>query len=269
MEDQVITTDWNKVYQDSYESGGWSYLSRTIVRTIQNETKPIAGRSFIELGCGSGRNSFRLARKGAKVTLLDLSKEVLDATQTYYQQHDTEADFIQGNIFDIPVKDDTYQVVWNAGVIEHWVGDEQVACLKEMIRICHPDGMVLTLNPNKASILHVLGKRILGWFDKYAYPDEVNIGTLAAQSQKAGGFLAKKEYSIGFFVLFVGLFIQLKSTSLLGRAAFGVFKILNGIFTALDRSRAGNALYSIDRALSSIFGGYLLVSVIKKKDSDG
>ena len=132
-----------------------------------------------------------------------------------------------------------------------------------------PDGFVITLNPNKSSFLHYYGKRFLDLFGKYAYTDEVNIFSLDTQAEKAGGHLTQKEYSVGFFVLFVGLFIQLKSPSLLGRFAFFIFKVLNVFFTALDRSFIGGILFKLDKILSRIFGGYLLVSKIRKSQNDG
>ena len=260
---EEVITDWDQVYEDSFESGGWSYLSRMIIRTIGREVGDVKGKSFIELGCGSGRNSMRLAKKGGKVTLLDLSAKVLEQAKAHYQSEGVPADFIQGSIFEIPVPDDTYPVVWNAGVIEHWVGEEQVACIREMLRITRQDGMVVTLNPNKHS-LHEYGKRVLTKMGQYAYTDEHNIDTLKEQGRKAGGHLVKKEYSVGFFVLFVGLFIQFRPKNLFGKLSYAIFKVLNGIFTLIDKSPLGTMVYHLDLLLSRIFGGYLLVSVLRK-----
>lgn len=263
-EKEVVVTDWDKVYENSYQSGGWSYLSRMIIRTIEHELGNVKGKKMIELGCGSGRNSLRLAKKGADVALLDLSQQVLDKAHGTFDREGVSAQFIQGNIFDIPVADNTFPVVWNAGVIEHWVGDEQVECIREMLRICTMDGIVVTLNPNKRSFFHEYGKKVLGLFGQYAYTDEENILTLETQAVKAGGKLQKKEYSIGFFVLFVGLFIQFRANKIIGPPTFFIFKILNKIFTVLDASFLGKPLYSLDKLLCKIFGGYLLVSVLKK-----
>ncbi|MDH3649142.1 MAG: class I SAM-dependent methyltransferase [Saprospiraceae bacterium] len=257
-------TNWDKVYENSHESGGWSYLSRLIVRTLKEEIGDLEDLSMIELGCGSGRNSMRLAKMGANVSLLDLSQSVLDKARIHYDAEGVSAKFVQGNIFDIPLDNDTFFVVWNAGVIEHWEGEEQVSVIREMLRISKASGYVVTLNPNKSSLLHDKGKRVLAWIGKYAYTDEINIRTLEQQAIKAGGHLTQPEYSVGFFVLFVGLFAQLKSPSLLGRLFQMIFDVLNSTFTRLDKSRFGATLYKLDKRLSRIFGGYLLVSIMKK-----
>ena len=258
------STDWEGIYENSTESGGWSYLSGVIVRTLLREIRSAEGQSMIELGCGFGRNSARLAALGAKVTLLDLSETILDQAEAYFRRKGLSGIFVSGDIFSIPLLSDKYQVVWNAGVIEHWTGERQVDCIREMLRICRPDGLVITLNPNKAS-LHEWGKRILMHLRLYAYTDEYNILSLKDQAKKAGGYLSKKEYSIGFIILFVGFFFQIRTQNLIGRISYKIFRILNGILTWLDRSSMGNALYRFDKWLSKLFGGYLLVSIIQKE----
>ena len=261
---ETVVTNWEKVYENSTESGGWSYLANIEIRTLKKHIGDFNGVKMIELGSGSGRNSFRLANLGAIVSLLDLSQEVLNRSKSYFDANNVSGNFIQGNIFDIPIQDDKFPVVWNAGVIEHWVGDEQVKVIREMLRISSKDGFVITLNPNKSS-LHEYIKKILMFFGQYAYTDEENIKTLEFQAQKAGGQLSQKEYSIGFFVLFVGFFIQFKSNKVFGKLAYGIFTVLNNIFTTIDESPLGGFLYQLDKFLCRIFGGYLLVSIIKKK----
>ncbi len=266
---QVSITDWENVYRVNIQSGGWSYLSRVITRTLNQETNGVRNKRLVEPGSGSGLNSLRLAKIGARVALLDLSFNALSRAKNLFMEQKQDADFIQGTIFEIPLKNGTFDVVWNAGVIEHWVGDKQVECLREMIRLCRPDGgKVITLNPYSNSILHMAGKRALMKVGKYHYTDEVNIKSLEDQVIKASGRLIKAEYSIGFFVLFAGLFLQLTSFPL-GKLFLIPFWLLNGIFTLLDMSFLGEFVYHIDKLLSKRFGGYLLVSVISAQSNPG
>ncbi len=257
-------TSWDKVYNDSNVSGGWAYLSQLIIRTFINETNVVNQKKIIEAGSGSGRNSAKLAQLGAIITLLDYSDYALQKAKEFYQQNNIPAAFVNGDIFNIPFDNNTFDIVWNSGVIEHWTGDQQVSCLKEMLRISQNNGIVITFNPNARSIFHVIGKKLLMLFNSYAYIDEINIKTLKNQAKKAGGKLVKKEYSIGFFVLFVGLFIQLAKKPIVGGLSRFCFTVLNKFFASIDRSFLGKPFYKLDQFFSFIFGGYLLVSVIKK-----
>ena len=260
-----MKTNWDKVYKESSISGGWLYLSKLIIKTFIHESGPVKSKSIIEAGSGSGKNSFRLAKKGANITLLDISEIALEKAKKYYKKKDIQANFIIGDIFNIPLEANKFDIVWNAGVIEHWTGENQVKCLSEMLRITSSDGLLITLNPNSFSFLHQWGKKVFSFFKFYRYPDEINIKTLEYQSQKAGGMLLKKEYSIGFFVLFIGFFLQLSYIPYLGIIFYIIFQIGNILFSVLDSLPFfGNIMYRLDKFLSKWLGGYLLVSVIKK-----
>jgi SAM-dependent methyltransferase len=259
-------TEWDQVYADNRQSGGWAYLSDIVVGTLRRESMAEHGQSVIEVGSGSGLNSRRLAADGLQVTLLDLSLPALSGAADGFAQATVPGHFVNADLFHIPFADGAFDVVWNAGVIEHWVGDEQAAAVREMLRVCRVDGCVVTLNPYAGSLLHVTGKAVLSCFGKYPYTDERNIRSLADQAQLAGGTLARPEYSTGFFVLFVGALLMLTSLPLGGIFRL-LFDICNYCLSAVERSPAGGILRAVDALLCRIFGGYLLVSVIRKEAS--
>lgn len=259
------TTNWQKVYEVIKESGGWGYLSKIIVKCLCSEIGDIQNKKIIEVGSGSGRNSLELAKKGAYVTLLDYAKDVLNVTKYYFKQNKLNAEYVNASLFEMPFPDDTFGVVWNAGVMEHWVGSEQVNALKEMIRICKKEGVVITLNPYAGSLLHKSGKWILKKLGRYPFVNEIDVQTLEQQMKKAGGNIIKREYSTGFFVLFVGAFLRL-SLLPFGKIFLLPFKLLNSFFSYMDSNFLGRFFYRVDRYLSKLLGGYLLVSVIKKKN---
>ena len=74
--------------------------------------------------------------------------------------------------------------------------------------------------------------------------------------------LLKKEYSIGFIALFVGVFKRLQ---LLPRCSFFRFFeiILNKLFVSMYQTPLKYILAALDKLLATIFGGYLIVSIAK------
>ena len=61
--------------------------------------------------------------------------------------------YIQGNIFQLPFKENSFDVVWNQGVLEHFTEPEKA--IKEMYRVTKPNGIVAILVPYRYSPLHL------------------------------------------------------------------------------------------------------------------
>jgi 2-polyprenyl-3-methyl-5-hydroxy-6-metoxy-1,4-benzoquinol methylase len=53
--------------------------------TIQ-ESRPLQGKSVLDIGWGSGRVSFLLAKEGARVTEIDYAKSMIELAKKYQQQ---------------------------------------------------------------------------------------------------------------------------------------------------------------------------------------
>ncbi len=59
-------------------------------------------RDILDLGCGDGRHSLELARRGHRVIGLDLSEELLERARSRNEDEGLEATFIQGDMRDPP-----------------------------------------------------------------------------------------------------------------------------------------------------------------------
>jgi SAM-dependent methyltransferase len=254
---------WRRVWDDPIEDYEWDYLGQVILDTLLEEAGSPAGRRYIEVGSGSGRISARLAALGAETTLLDYQERALALSRTMAEgQGIHHAAYLHGSMFDIPAEEESFDVVWNAGVIEHYPFPRQVTALAQMRRVLKCNGVLVTLNPYAGSLLHSLGKWLITRFIEYPFGDEVPIATCAGMAQ--GAHLAlDKEYSVGFVVLWVG---AVKRLMLLpgGRVLTPLLTILNEALVSLDRSRTGPALRRLDRLLSRHLGGYLIVSVMHR-----
>ncbi|MDD4899243.1 MAG: class I SAM-dependent methyltransferase, partial [Candidatus Omnitrophica bacterium] len=230
---------------------------------LKTEIDGFAAKSFIEVGSGSGRISFRLERSGATAYLLDKSRQALSFSKEHFSRTKTPHKAVCASIFNMPYPDNAFDVVWNAGVIEHFIGREQEDALKEMVRICKRGGIIITLNPYAGSFLHTFGKCIIEKLTQYPFGREIPIVSLKDCCHVLNCKLKKDEYSAGFFVLGVGMF---KRLSLLPMG--GVFKpllsVLNRASCNLDNSFLGNKIKKTDLMFSKVFGGYLLVSILQK-----
>jgi ubiquinone/menaquinone biosynthesis C-methylase UbiE len=259
------TEMWDKVWKNKDWTPSWDYLSQVILSTLSKESKGLKGKKVLEAGSGSGRISMRIAKKGGKVTLLDISPEAISLSRKNFKKNNLTAEFQKGSLFKIPSKNNTYDIVWNAGVIEHFYKHRQEKAIKEMLRICKKGGLVITLNPYAGSILHTLGKAVVVKLAKeYPFGREVPIKSLKWLENRINTKLKKKEYSIGFILLWIG---ALKRVLLIikSKILFKLSLTLNSMACSLDKSRLGSPIRTLDTSLSKIFGGYLLVSIFEKK----
>lgn len=101
---------------------------------------PLAGRKAIDLGCGTGRNSRKLAALGAQVTGVDFSEGMLAKAGENSQRHPIQ--YIQADLSQpLPFAPQEFDLVLSSLVIEHL--ENLTAFFRETHRICKPEGKIL------------------------------------------------------------------------------------------------------------------------------
>ncbi|MFQ5716406.1 MAG: class I SAM-dependent methyltransferase [Nitrospinales bacterium] len=193
---QKVSARWDRVWQDKNNLEEWDYLSQVVSDVLKDETPSMNEKKVIEVGSGSGRISHRLATSGAKVTLLDISDQAILEEKRLFQETNVPAKLIQGSLFQIPCGESSHDIVWNSGVVEHYLDDELRAALKEMARVCRHDGRVIVIVPYAGSILHTVGKAFIEKMAEYPYGNEYPIKTLTSDLEAISCTLVKKEYSL-------------------------------------------------------------------------
>ncbi len=149
----------------------------------------------IEVGCGTGQTLDIISRSSNHITFgFDSSREALSLAE-----HNCHYRF-QGDIFHIPFKDNTFDLVYNSGVIEHFPNPSNLAAVKEMARITKPGGTVIVIVPNAYCIWYRLGKRVatlLGKFE-FGYEEDYSPVRLSSVIENSGLMV---ERSFGLQVL--------------------------------------------------------------------
>jgi SAM-dependent methyltransferase/glycosyltransferase involved in cell wall biosynthesis len=105
-----------------------------------------AGSHILEAGCGAGWQSLALARTGRfDITLLDFSERALEQARTTFKREGIPAEFLLADACD--PGEPLFDLVFNAGVLEHYSATEQVALLRGMASRSRKH--VLALVPNR------------------------------------------------------------------------------------------------------------------------
>jgi ubiquinone/menaquinone biosynthesis C-methylase UbiE len=102
------------------------------------EQYPVSGNKVIETGCGRGTLSNYFAVSGWDVTLLDYNQSVLDVAKKIFERQDLRVNYLKGDALSLDIKADSYDVVTNIGLLEHFEDIQTV--MDEQLRILRPGG---------------------------------------------------------------------------------------------------------------------------------
>ena len=141
-----------------------------------------AGGAVLEAGCGGGNQSIGLATAGFDVSLMDFSSAALDYARRNFDHRKLSAQFIRADAF--ATGSPEYDLVFNAGVLEHYDLDDQARLLKAMAS--RSRGFVLALVPNRSCYWYWvwrLGKTVDA---DWPFGKEVPQSTLADAFARAG-----------------------------------------------------------------------------------
>lgn len=121
-------------------------IKRSLNHFLEKEFKKDS--LLLHAGSGSGQVDKDL-RKKFDITALDFSAQALKLYKFY---NGAQSKTLKASIFEIPVKNGTYDGVYNLGVHEHFTGSENEKILKEFERVLKPDGKIVLFWPPKFSL---------------------------------------------------------------------------------------------------------------------
>jgi 2-polyprenyl-6-hydroxyphenyl methylase/3-demethylubiquinone-9 3-methyltransferase len=99
-------------------------------------------RRLLDAGCGTGLFSQAAARRGARVTSLDVGPKLLAEVAKK-----CESELVVGDTTALPFDDGSFELIISTEVIEHTV-DPRVAA-RELARVLAPGGTLLITTPNR------------------------------------------------------------------------------------------------------------------------
>ena len=145
--------NWDDYWNESGETGKPVYeviagvyrrifIKRNLEKAIRREFVP--GSSLLHAGCGSGQVDTDI-QKEMKITALDISKGALSL---YSRNNKHAAALVHGSIFNLPFPNNTFDGIYNLGVMEHFSKEEINQILNEFHRVLKPNGKLLLFWPH-------------------------------------------------------------------------------------------------------------------------
>jgi ubiquinone/menaquinone biosynthesis C-methylase UbiE len=232
--DDGIKKIWDSVWKETTVIEYLSNLKMELVSSFLD----IKGMDTLEVGCGGGEDSLALAAKGANPVCIDVSSESMNLIKTNMEKFSINGELLIADGFSLPFKDNSFDLVFNTGVIEHF--KDPSGMIREMTRVCKQGGHVCIFVPQTFN-LYSLKKRILMKTGRWKLGWETNYLPLSLKrAMSREGLKPVKTFGTGSF------FESLRFT---GRSRFGrpvipkfILNILDGvpydsffrIYTGLD-----------------------------------
>lgn len=107
----------------------------------------IKGKKILEIGCGGAQCGIAMAKQGAKVTGIDISKEQLKFAKELAENNKVKITFYQGDIKNLKqIKSNTQDIVFSAFAL-HYVDNLQ-KCFREVHRVLKKKGIFVFSFPH-------------------------------------------------------------------------------------------------------------------------
>lgn len=148
--------NWSRIFEEEiqknsdkkYSSYWWEAYYTDIIAFLNTFLSNKKAKTILEAGSGSGKATLLLGDQYKK-TLLDISTVALDYARHLTKKFNSkQVEFVEGNLFKIEFPSESFDFVWNLGVIEHYNEEEICEILSEMIRVTKKDGTVALGVPN-------------------------------------------------------------------------------------------------------------------------
>lgn len=152
------------------------------------KTKP----RIIEVGCETGVTSLLLDDDFDK-TLLDLNPNAIALAEAAASLLNKKANFFVGDMFRMKFDDESYDLVFNAGVIEHFDKEERGAALREYSRILKSSGTMVIAFPNHYCPPYRFSYLFLRLIKRWPYPVEYKLYDLNDEIKQAGLVLVSRQ----------------------------------------------------------------------------
>lgn len=127
------------------------------------------GMTLLDIGCGPGTITLDLAAAvtpGRTVGLENTPAPLVTARANGAERGDATTEFVEGDAYDLPLPDDSFDVVHAHQVLQHLT--DPVAALREMARVARPGGLVAVRDADYAAMAwYPESAELDRWLDLY------------------------------------------------------------------------------------------------------
>jgi ubiquinone/menaquinone biosynthesis C-methylase UbiE len=170
---------WDAYWQENADPHATYDNDQRVVNAILSLGE-VRGMRILEVGAGSGRDSIELARRGARVTVIDYVPSSLAVVGRNAERAGVRIQRVCGDGTRMPFLEGTFDVVFHQGLLEHFRNPRPL--LADNRRVLRQGGHVVIDVPQRWHI-YTAGKKILialdrwfaGWETEYSIRELVRL----------------------------------------------------------------------------------------------
>jgi SAM-dependent methyltransferase len=164
---------WNKYYDNKIS---WEiFLNKLADHSFYLEKIiELNPKKTLEVGCGPGTRSIFLSHLGVKAVAIDIDEGIVSQVKNYNTKFKGSVQVDKLDAFNLPYKDKEFDVVFNAGFLEHFDDDDKIKLVKEFTRVAK---YYIFMVPNKNYRLRPYGNEDLltkNQWEKILNPFKIN-----------------------------------------------------------------------------------------------
>lgn len=121
--------------------GAANFIRRIEWRKMLEYLDPNGGERILDIACGDGILSLKIAEKGCEVHGIDISENLIETASSFANQESIACEFIVGDAENLPYPDGYFDKIVCSCSLEHF--NDDIKALKEMNRVLKPGGRVV------------------------------------------------------------------------------------------------------------------------------
>ncbi|MCX6723403.1 MAG: class I SAM-dependent methyltransferase [Candidatus Staskawiczbacteria bacterium] len=131
---------WNEIYK---ENGKVFFEPQEDMPGMVKEFKKHKVKKILDLGCGTGRHSVYLAKKGFEVYGIDIAEEGIRQAKQWLKSEKLKANLKIGSIYErLPYENDFFDAIISTYTIHHQRIEKIRKAIQEIERILKPGGFI-------------------------------------------------------------------------------------------------------------------------------
>lgn len=145
----IVFDDKANDYDQWYKSKLGSFVDKVETELAFSLFKPTSGMKILDVGCGTGNFSIKLAEMGCKVIGIDLSEKMINKAKEKIKNTNLDIEFYAMDVYDIDFPDESFDGVFSMAVFEFI--NKPLIAYNEMYRVLKENGYLLIGTINKES----------------------------------------------------------------------------------------------------------------------
>lgn len=171
----------------TWMDGNYDYFSRFMESSaveFLDRLDPKPGISLLDVACGSGQLALLAARRGARVTGVDIASNAIAAARGRAAADGLDAQFDEGDAEALPYADASFDLVTT--LYGAMFAPRPALVASELLRVCRPGGTVAMANWTKEGFIGDMFKTIARFIAPPGMPSPVLWGDESTVRQRFG-----------------------------------------------------------------------------------